>query len=490
MVPVALEGDTVSLLMDDPQNTDAIAQIKSFIKTKRIKLYVGFRKDILKYFRQFQGLDLTEEASFEDLEIETEDFGGDEDGNYNNILNENAPLIIQIVNKLILEAYEMGVSDIHIEPALGKKSTAVRFRLDGACFKHTEIPANLSHSIINRIKIMSRLKLEERRFPQSGKISIKHGNKNIELRVEVTPTVGGKEDIVLRMLTSAKFLSLDVLNLSDSDYAELDDIIHKPYGMVLVVGPTGSGKTTTLHAILNQLNVPEKKIWTVEDPVEIRQKDLRQVQVNFGIKPEPYDFAKALRSFLRADPDIIMVGEIRDLETATIAIEASLTGHLVLSTLHTNSAPETATRLIEMGIVPMNIADGLLGILAQRLVRTLCANCKEEYSPSDSEIQLLKKEYRPEYVNELNLPEGDELRLFRPAGCEQCNGSGFKGRTGIYELLKASKTVKKMVVSQASASDIMETAISEGMRTLKMDGIKKVLAGTTTLKEVKSVCFE
>ncbi len=329
---------------------------------------------------------------------------------------------------------------------------------------------------------MAGLRLEEHRFPQSGKISLKYGETSIELRVEVTPTMGRKEDVVMRILAGGTFLNIEELDLSKTNKNSLLGMISKPYGIILAVGPTGSGKTTTLHAILHHLNTADKKIWTVEDPVEITQPGLRQVQVSLNIKPEPFDFAKAMRSFLRADPDIIMVGEMRDRETASIAVEASLTGHLVLSTLHTNSAPETITRLVEMGLEPINVADSLLGVLAQRLVRVLCKDCKEEYEPDISEVEALVSAQGSEL-------KGGVKKLFRAVGCEKCNRIGFRGRVGIHELLPATVAVKQAIIERQPISVIREQALVDGMYTLKMDGIRRVLKGQTTIAEVLKVCI-
>ena len=295
--------------------------------------------------------------------------------------------------------------------------------------------------------------------------------------------------MVMRILEGGTFLSIDDLDLSENNRSALLGMIAKPYGILLAVGPTGSGKTTTLHAILHHLNSVEKKIWTVEDPVEITQPGLRQVQVNFNIKPKPFDFARAMRSFLRSDPDIIMVGEMRDKETATIAVEASLTGHLVLSTLHTNSAPETITRLIEMGIDPLNVADSLLGALAQRLVRVLCADCKKDYAPDTAEVEALTAVCGREYAAASNL-KANASRLFQPVGCERCNNTGFRGRVGIHELLPATATVKQAITSGQTMTTIRDKALADGMRTLKMDGIRRVIAGQTTMAEVLKVCID
>ncbi|MFH1984449.1 MAG: ATPase, T2SS/T4P/T4SS family [Pseudomonadota bacterium] len=489
VAPIALEGGVLTVVMEDPFNAALVRDLKRTYQTNRCRLYVGFRRDILATIDRGQEQALTDAGGTSSLEVMSADTAEPAENREEDILNEDAPLVVQVVNKLILEAFEKKVSDIHVEPGIGNGETAIRYRKDGVCFQHALVPANLTPALISRIKVLARLKLEEHRFPQSGKIRLKYGDSVIELRVEVTPTVGRKEDVVLRILAGGTFLAIDDLDLSESNRSALLGMIAKPYGILLAVGPTGSGKTTTLHAILHHLNSVEKKIWTVEDPVEITQPGLRQVQVNLNIKPEPFDFAKAMRSFLRADPDIIMVGEMRDKQTAGIAIEASLTGHLVLSTLHTNSAPETITRLIEMGIDPLNVADSLLGVLAQRLVRVLCPECKEATAPDDGEIEALKVACGREHAAACHLEDPIET-LYRPVGCPRCSNLGFRGRAGIHELLQATPAVKQAIGTGSPMTVIRDAAMADGMATLKMDGIRRIVAGQTTLAEVLKVCID
>ena len=492
VVPIAFEDKTLTVLAADPFQADPIRELKHAFLATRCRVLAGFREDILRYIDEAlgggakgasTGISGTGEDTREDTgpaaTVVQEE----------NILDDQAPLLVQMVNKLILDAYQGGVSDIHVEPGTGVEETAVRYRRDGVCHLHARVPSSLAPAMINRIKVMSGLRLEEHRFPQSGKIRVNYGEAVIELRVEVTPTVGRNEDVVMRILAGTTFLHIDDLDLSEANRTAILDMIAKPYGILLAVGPTGSGKTTTLHAILHHLNSGEKKIWTVEDPVEITQPGLRQVQVNFNIKPEPFDFSKAMRSFLRADPDIIMVGEMRDKETAGTAVEASLTGHLVLSTLHTNSAPETVTRLIQMGIEPLNLADCLLGVLAQRLVRVLCGECKSAYSPNDAEVKAMTRACGQEYAAACGL-EAAPGRLFRPVGCERCSSTGFRGRVGIHELLAGTPSVKEAIASNQHMTAIRDLALTDGMRTLKMDGIRRVVAGQTTLAEVMRVCID
>jgi type II secretory ATPase GspE/PulE/Tfp pilus assembly ATPase PilB-like protein len=334
---------------------------------------------------------------------------------------------------------------------------------------------------------MAKLDIAEKRKPQDGKIRFRGPMGTIELRVATIPTSGGNEDVVMRILAASKPLPLDKMGFSERNIAAFKQILQKPYGVCLVVGPTGSGKTTTLHSALGFINTEDMKIWTAEDPVEITQAGLRQVQVFPKID---FTFAAAMRSFLRADPDVIMVGEMRDHETAAIGVEASLTGHLVFSTLHTNSAPETIVRLLDMDIDPFNFADALLGILAQRLVRTLCPACREEYVPTPDEFAELVSEYGAEHWEKVGVHYSPSLRLYRPKGCPKCGGSGYKGRMGIHELLVGTDEVKRMVQKRRPVEELREQAIRDGMTTLLQDGILKVLKGHTDFKQVRAVCIK
>jgi type II secretory ATPase GspE/PulE/Tfp pilus assembly ATPase PilB-like protein len=408
--------------------------------------------------------------------------------------------LVRMINSMIIEAHREGASDIHIESYPGQEKTRIRFRRDGQLYTYLELPPSYRNAIVARVKIMCDLDISEKRMPQDGKINFaKYSPQHrIELRVATIPTANGLEDVVMRILASAKPIPMAQLGLSPNNLAQLTKAVERPYGMVLCVGPTGSGKTTTLHSALMQINTPERKIWTAEDPVEITQTGLRQVQINPRID---WTFAKALRAFVRADPDVIMVGEIRDEETAKTAIEASLTGHLVLSTLHTNSAPETVTRLLDMGMDPFNFADSLLAVLAQRLVRRLCTRCTTPSPATPETIEVLLDDYMHAFGPEEKTPahrqavhddwlrrygHGGKLHSHASTGCKHCGNTGFKGRVGIHELMVMSKTLRRLVQTGARAEELQQAALQEGMRTLRQDGIEKVLAGHTSIEEVRA----
>ena len=414
--------------------------------------------------------------------------------------------LVKFVNKVIIDAYHQKASDIHIEPMPGKLKTGIRFRIDGTLMPYIEVPSHFRQAMVTRLKIMCDLDISERRRPQDGKIKFKkYGPIDIELRVATIPSSGGMEDVVMRILAAGEPIPLEQLGLTPHNADRVIRTIEKPYGLFYVCGPTGSGKTTTLHSILKHLNTPDTKIWTAEDPVEITQKGLRQVQIN---RKAGIDFALVMRAFLRADPDIIMVGESRDKETVAMGVEASLTGHLVFSTLHTNSAPESITRLLDMGMDPFNFADALLGILAQRLAKKLCV-CKEAYVPDAEEWRLFVAEYADElrhsaawkadYEGEtqklieswrkLYEREG-QIRLYRHVGCDKCNKTGYKGRVGLHELLIATDDIKKLIQERARVAEIFAASVEGGMRTLKMDGMEKVMMGLTDMKMVRSVCIK
>ena len=486
-VPLEKVDGNIHVIMDDPNNILKRDTIESILKTKAVRYDVSFTEDIIKYINMFF-LSSEEEHSINDIlgKLDTEEeYDIEEDGD---VVTESDSIIMQIVNKLINDAYARRSSDIHVEPNVAKKNVEIRYRVDGDCMLYQTLPYSYRAAIVSRIKIMSNLDITIKRLPQDGKIKFKRlGGDEIELRVATIPTQGGVEDVVMRILAKGSTMPIEDMGLSERNYKELISIAEKPYGMILCVGPTGSGKTTTLHATLHHINTPEKKIWTAEDPIEITQYGLRQVQVQPKIG---FDFAAAMRSFLRADPDVIMVGEMRDFETAKTGVEASLTGHLVFSTLHTNSAPETIVRLLDMGIDPLNFADSLLGILAQRLVRTLCKNCKEEYHPTLDEYTEIVESYNPDLFAKLNIPYTDELTLYKPKGCAVCDGSGYRGRMSIHELLINTDQMKRLIQKHESVEVMRDLAISEGMTTLLQDGIQKAFQGLTDVKQVRRVCIK
>jgi len=407
--------------------------------------------------------------------------------------------LVRLINTMILEAKQQGVSDIHVECQPGTEKVKVRFRKDGVLRPYIELPHTYRQALVARIKIMCDLDISERRKPQDGKIAFGRWvqGQRLELRVATIPTNNGLEDVVMRLLASARTLPLSEMGMAADTLAQLKTAIERPYGMVLCVGPTGSGKTTTLHAALAHINTPERKIWTAEDPVEITQHGLRQVQVNPKID---WTFAKALRAFLRADPDVVMIGEIRDHETAQMAVEASLTGHLVLSTLHTNSAPETVVRLLDMGMDPFSFSDSLLAVLAQRLVRRWCRHCVTRRPASDEETEVLLEAYLQAFPDPARRPAREALladwrqrhgvdgalQQAHAPGCPRCDHHGYAGRVGLHELLVVSRETRRLIQTSAPAAQLQQQAMDEGMRTLRQDGILKVLAGLTSIEEVRA----
>ncbi len=489
-VPVAQSGDTVVVAMENPNLLPARDAIERVIKDKKIEYCVSLREDIYqmigRFFDERETETLTDSGSIEDILGRLAPADDEEDEDLSTVTEDDSA-IVQFINKLIVESLNRGASDIHIEPRPGRKPAVIRIRIDGDCQVYQTVPHKYKRALVSRIKIMSDLDIAEKRLPQDGKIQFKkYSPLDIELRVSTIPTAGRNEDVVMRILPAGEPLALDKMGMSERDFNAFADLITKPYGIVLVVGPTGSGKTTTLHAAMNYIDRPEIKIWTAEDPIEITQNNLRQVQVHPDIG---LDFATAMRSFLRADPDVIMVGEMRDLETVSTGIAASLTGHLVFSTLHTNSAPETVTRLLDMGMDPFNFADALLGVLAQRLVKTLCKDCKEEYHPEKEEFDGLVRSYNGDF-DALGFEYNDDFLLYRPKGCSKCSDTGYLGRTGIFELLLTSETMRSLIQKRAAIDELRKQAIREGsMTTLMQDGIRKVCLGITDFTQVRRVCI-
>ncbi|MDY0270663.1 GspE/PulE family protein [Trichloromonas sp.] len=487
VLPIEKKSDLLIVVTASPTDPNLIDSLR-FSANCRIELGVATRAQIAKAIEEYYPATTAPKDDVGTLIGElTEDIVTIEEEVEENKLSEADSQIIRLVNNILIDAFQKNASDIHFEPGIGNAPFRIRYRIDGVCRVAHQVSATFKHAILSRLKIMSRLDIAERRRPQSGKIMIRSGNRNLEFRLEITPSVGGQEDAVLRLLANAKALPLEDLRFSANNLKNFKECLAKPYGVILCVGPTGSGKTTTLHSALGHINTPERKIWTAEDPVEITQAGLRQVQVNAKIG---FTFQAALRSFLRADPDVIMIGEMRDAETAKTAIEASLTGHLVFSTLHTNSAPETVVRLIEMGMDPINFAEAMLGVLAQRLARKLCNECKQPYHPSRQEYEDLVQHYGQEWFKMHNMPAYSEnLTLMRKVGCPRCEDSGYSGRLGIHELLMGTENLKRAIKRQATAEELRHIGLEDGMTTLKMDGLAKVFMGLTDLEQVLRVCL-
>ena len=482
-LPLEKTGDHVTVLVGDPHNLPKRDTIEQILKTKSISYVTASAADIVRFLDHFFEL----EESVGHVHPDKMPAPEEETAEKNAALSESDSVIVKLVNKIINEACERLASDIHIEPDTKAQDVKVRFRIDGECLPYKTLPFNYRSPIVSRIKILSNLDITERRLPQDGKIQFRRPNdEDIELRVATVPTHGNVEDVVLRILTRGRIMLLEELQMTADNHDRFREVLKKPYGLILIVGPTGSGKTTTAHAALHILNKPNTKIWTAEDPVEIAQQGIRQVQIHHKIG---YDFSHAMRAFLRADPDVIMVGEMRDHETAKMGIEASLTGHLVLSTLHTNNAPETIVRLLDMGIDPFAFADSLLCVLSQRLVRMLCPHCREPYHPEEREFDELVRHYGEGFAADLRLTYNSQFRLYRAKGCRECNKTGYRGRMGLFELLTVSDPIKQMIISRKSIPELRRTAMAEGMKTLLQDGIRKITDGDTDLTEVLSVCM-
>ncbi|WP_299180825.1 GspE/PulE family protein [uncultured Neptuniibacter sp.] len=479
-------SEMVFILIEDPNDTHRLIEIKNVVGSHESQVCVGLLDDIHQYLGVSIGGPQQDGANLSSLLDELEDaqeLDPEESGADTEDVSEEDSTVVRLVNRVLLDAKRLRASDVHIEPGKGRTPTSVRMRIDGVCQEIIQVPATHAKATVSRIKIMSRLDIAEKRLPQDGKFAVRLQGQPLEVRVATIPTVNG-EGVVMRLLQSGEPVPFDQMNFSPSNKQGVEELLQHPHGILLVVGPTGSGKTTTLHALLATLNTPEKKIWTAEDPVEITQPGLQQVQ----IQPKTgFTFAAALRAFLRADPDIILIGEMRDQETAHSAVEASLTGHLVLSTLHTNSAPETITRLLDLGIDPVSFSDALLGVLAQRLVRTLCPSCRQDYNASAEEVAFLKRRYGDD-ADELNL--SDKVKLYKAEGCEECNHTGYRGRTGIHELLVSTPAMREKIYQGATIGEIRVQAEADGMRSLLQDGILKVLKGDIDFDQLRRVTAE
>ena len=473
--PISVDTESLTVAMGDPLSSEAIAAVR-FTCKKRVIEVVATPTQLKAYIADR----LSTQESSEDFETYLRSLGGsgvagDSEGEDDDV--------IKLVNRFIVDAVRDRASDIHVEPYGDKQDLIVRFRVDGQLRNYRRIPSEYRERIVARMKIMARLNIAERRLPQDGKMRFKLGEREIELRMVTVPTAGENEDVVLRILGAFGALPLSEMQLSPDNLQAVEALVRRPYGLMLAVGPTGSGKTTTLHSMLAQINDVKKKIWTVEDPVEITQPGLRQLQVQPQIG---LTFASAMRSFLRADPDIIMVGEMRDEETAHLGIQASLTGHMVLSTLHTNTAPETVTRLIDMGMEPFSFSDALLGILSQRLARQLCGKCKVEYDATPDETDEFSRYIGADSVE--RAMSGGALKLWRADGCVECEKTGYRGRLALHELLVNNDEIRTAIQRKATTGEIRDLAQQAGMQTLLQDGVVKCLQGHTDLKQVLAVC--
>jgi len=481
VIPVDQNGNKLKLAMVDPLNVLAIDDIR-LITGFDIEPVIATEESILKMINRQYGVTDLAEVQETVKDISATDFGGveiEEEVEEEIALDklkemvDEAP-IVRVVNLIISQAISDKASDIHIEPEA--KQMRVRYRIDGVLHDVMTPPKHIQAPMISRIKIMANLDIAERRVPQDGKIHLRHDNREYDLRVSTCPTVHG-EKVVMRILDkSSVLLGLNKLGFYPEIQKEFEEAAERPYGMILVTGPTGSGKSTTLYATMNKLNTESVNIMTIEDPVEYQIPGLNQVQVN---EKAGLTFAGALRSFLRQDPDIILVGEIRDAETAQIAIEAALTGHLVLSTLHTNDSAGAVTRLVEMGIEPFLCASSVIAVQAQRLARLICPNCKESYTPP---IESIKQFGLAAFTDA-------DISFYRGRGCDHCKTTGYRGRIGIFELLTVTDRIRSLILQRASTSEIKHAAIEEGMRTMQDDGLRKVLDGITTIEECLRVVY-
>ena len=494
VMPLYRTDKRIAVGMENPLSWEALHELEFFTGLK-VDPAMAVREDLQAAVEQFYG-GTTEEEQIASL---VEKLGLEGPKGVVSVLQsvtDSDNTLVRMVNKMIVDAFDQGASDIHIESGAADKPSRVRFRVDGVMAPYINVPPNFRSALVSRLKIMSELDISEHRRPQDGRIRFDDfGPRHIELRVIMMPTANGLEDVVMRLLAPPRALSIDQLSLSPRDLSALKAIAGRSYGLLFVCGPTGSGKTTTLHSLLSFINTPERKIWTVEDPIEITQEGLCQVQVNTKLD---LTFPNVLRSFMRADPDVIMVGETRDPETARTVIAASLTGHLVFSTMHTNSAAESIIRLLDFGLDPFNFSDALLGVVGQRLVRRLCTACSTARVASSEEMDALAHEYcRDTQANPQEMvtrwrsrygAADGSVMLHAPVGCPVCDGSGYKGRMGVYEVLVATPAIKAKIQNRATVAEVQQNAIDDGMITFEQDAIEKILQGFLDLKQVLLNC--
>ena len=508
-LPLMVRGDTLVVAMNDPWDHRLLEMLRftSELRVRPVLATPGTLSPALaRAYRMREdaagsapnerpSTTVAAPTSLFEMAEELQRTGGDAADAVVDVVSESDNTLVRLVNRLISDAIDLKASDIHIETDEPPLPVCIRMRVDGDLRRHLELPPRVRFALVARLKIMADLDIAEHRRPQDGKLDFaRFGGPHMELRMVTVPTSGGLEDVVLRLLGGVKPLPLSGIGLAPENLEALQGLMAKPHGLLLICGPTGCGKTTTLHSVMRELNQEHRKIWTAEDPIEITQPGLRQVQVNPRIG---WTFAAAMRTFLRADPDVVMIGEMRDEETARIAVEASLTGHLVMSTLHTNSAPEAVTRLLEIGLDPFMFSDSLLGVLAQRLVRRLCPDCRmAEPLQAHTERSLARLylgsvgETTPEAEDDLiarwrgRPGHGGRLLQYRRHGCHACGGTGYRGRLGLHELAVANDALRELIRHRASARDMFAAARDAGMRTLRQDGIDKVLQGLTDLPEV------